>query len=87
MHQGRRGAPALVFDLMEPNRPRTDAAVLRFALSETFTGADFLLRSDGVVRLAPQLARRVCQLVGSSDKSRARGNLARRNVTAFRMGN
>jgi CRISP-associated protein Cas1 len=65
MHQGRRGAPALIFDLMEPNRPKVDAAVLGFALSEGFTGADFLLRSDGVVRLAPQLARRVCQFVAA----------------------
>ena len=35
MHQGRRGAPALIFDLMEPNRPKVDAAVLAFALRET----------------------------------------------------
>jgi CRISPR-associated protein Cas1 len=62
MHQGYQGSPALVFDLMEPHRPKVDAAVLAFALSETFTGADFVIRSDGVVRLAPQLARRICQL-------------------------
>jgi CRISP-associated protein Cas1 len=66
MHQGRRGAPALVFDLMEPRRPKVDAAVLAFATSETLTAADFAIRSDGVVRLAPQLARRVCQLVAGS---------------------
>jgi CRISPR/Cas system-associated endonuclease Cas1 len=60
INQGRRGAPAFVFDLMEPNRPKVDAAVLRFALSETFTATDFLLRSDGVVRLGPRLARQVC---------------------------
>jgi CRISPR-associated protein Cas1 len=63
MHHGYRGSPALVFDLMEPRRPKVDAAVLAFALSETFNGADFVIRSDGVVRLAPQVARRVCQLV------------------------
>jgi CRISPR-associated protein Cas1 len=66
MHHGHNGSPALVFDLMEPHRPKTDAAVLAFAFSETFTGADFVIRSDGVVRLAPQLARRVCQLVSCS---------------------
>ena len=65
MHHGYQGSPALVFDLMEPRRPQADAAVLGFALSETFSGADFVIRSDGVVRLAPQLARRVCQLVSS----------------------
>ena len=63
MHHGYNGSPALVFDLMEPHRPRVDAAVLAFSLSETFSGADFVIRSDGVVRLAPQLARRICQLV------------------------
>jgi hypothetical protein len=52
----------LVFDLMEPRRPKVDAAVLAFAPSETFTGADFVIRSNGVVRLAPQLARRVGQI-------------------------
>jgi CRISPR/Cas system-associated endonuclease Cas1 len=62
MHHGYQGSPALVFDLMEPCRPKVDAAVLALALSETFSGADFVIRSDGVVRLAPQLARRVCQL-------------------------
>ncbi len=59
LHSGFRGSPALVLDLMEPLRPVVDAAVLRFALSETFSGADFVLRSDGVCRLNPQLARRV----------------------------
>jgi CRISPR-associated endonuclease Cas1 len=62
MHNGYQGSPAWVFDLMEPSRPKVDAAVLRFALAETFSPADFVLRADGVVRLAPQLARRVCQL-------------------------
>jgi hypothetical protein len=47
---------------MEERRPKVDAAVLAFALSETFSGADFVIRLDGVVRLAPQLARRVCYI-------------------------
>jgi CRISPR/Cas system-associated endonuclease Cas1 len=63
MHNGYQSSSALVFDLMEPYRPKVDAAVLAFALSEPFVGADFVIRSDGVVRLALQLARRVCQLV------------------------
>lgn len=63
MHNGYKGSPALVFDLMEPRRPKVDAAVLGFAMAETFSGADFLIRSDGVLRLPPQLANRVCQLV------------------------
>jgi hypothetical protein len=74
IHHGYHGSPALVFDLMESHRPKLDAAVLAFALSETFTGADFAIRSDGVVRLAPQLARWVCQLVAGSDSFVARAN-------------
>lgn len=62
LHSGYREAPALVLDLMEPLRPMVDAAVLRFALGETFSGADFVLRRDGVCRLNPQLARRVAQI-------------------------
>jgi CRISP-associated protein Cas1 len=63
LHNSYQGSPALVFDLMEPSRPKVDAAILAFALAERFSPADFVIRSDGVVRLAPQLARRVCQLV------------------------
>jgi CRISP-associated protein Cas1 len=73
MHHGYHGSPALVFDLMEPNRPKVDAAVLAVALAETFSAADFLMRSDGVVRMAPQLARRVCQLVDSPDSRGSEG--------------
>jgi CRISP-associated protein Cas1 len=62
MHHDRQDTQAFVYDLIEPRRPIADAAVLRFVLSTPFTGADFVLRSDGVCRLAPQLARRVAKL-------------------------
>lgn len=62
-HHGDQGSPAYVFDLMEPYRPKIDRAVLEFALSETFSVADFVLRSDGVCRLSPALAARIVQLV------------------------
>lgn len=65
LHSGFRGSPALVLDLMEPLRPVVDAAVLKFARGETFSGADFVLRSDGVCRLNPQLARKVAQLANA----------------------
>lgn len=63
MHHGYKDSPAYVFDLMEPERPKVDAAVLKFVAKHEFSAADFTLRSDGVVRLSPQLARRVCALV------------------------
>jgi CRISPR-associated protein Cas1 len=63
MHHGFKDSPAYVFDLMEPERPKVDAAILSFVTACEFSAADFTLRSDGVVRLSPQLARRVCALV------------------------
>ena len=62
VHHDRQDTQAFVYDLIEPRRPVADAAVLKFVLSTPFTGADFVLRSDGVCRLAPQLARRVAKL-------------------------
>jgi len=55
MHYERDAAPAFVFDVMEPERPKVDKAVLAFLRTE----ADFTIRGDGVVRLNPELARRV----------------------------
>ena len=34
MHYDRDAAPAFVFDVMEPERPKVDRAVLRFLKSE-----------------------------------------------------
>jgi len=61
MHHDRDDTQAFVYDLIEPRRPIVDAAVLAFVRGTPFTGADFVLRNDGVCRLAPQLARRVAQ--------------------------
>jgi CRISPR-associated protein Cas1 len=44
---------------MEPERPKADRAVLEFAKGHVFDPTDFVIRSDGVVRLNPQLARMV----------------------------
>jgi CRISPR-associated protein Cas1 len=56
MHHAQRRAPAYVFDLMEPERPKVDAALLSFVQAETFSGADFVITNDGTCRLGPQLA-------------------------------
>jgi hypothetical protein len=53
---GYKGSPLFVFDLMEPRRAKVDALV-RDLHYQIRSAADFVLRSDGVVRLAPQLAR------------------------------
>jgi len=62
MHEGRDGSSKFVFDLMEPERPKVDRAVLDFVKTTVFDPADFTIRSDGVVRLNPQLARYVAGL-------------------------
>ena len=54
---------AFVFDVMEPARPIVDAAVLKFLSRTELKGPDFVIRADGVCRLAPQLARQLCQHV------------------------
>ena len=69
MHYDQDYAPAFVFDMMEPERPKVDRAVLAFLKSEALHPADFTIREDGVVRLNPELARRVSGLA-------ARGALA-----------
>ncbi len=57
--------PGYAIDLMEPQRPKVDRVVLQLVREETFSGADFLLQSDGVVRLGTEFARR---LVGELTK-------------------
>jgi CRISP-associated protein Cas1 len=62
MHYERDGSPAFVFDLMEPERPKVDRAVLSFPKSEALYPEDFTIKEDGVVRLNPELARHVAGL-------------------------
>jgi CRISPR-associated protein Cas1 len=62
MHEGRDGSSKFVFDLMEPERPKVDREVLDFVRATVFDPADFTIRSDGVVRVNPQLTRHVTNL-------------------------
>jgi CRISP-associated protein Cas1 len=57
MHEGSDGSSKFIFDLMEPERPRVDRAVLDFVKGHVFDPADFVIRSDGVCRLNPEMAR------------------------------
>ena len=63
MHHTRPDFPAYIYDLIEPERPMVDAAVIGFAKNRKFSGTDFMLRSDGVCRLSPQLAKRIVGLL------------------------
>jgi CRISPR-associated protein Cas1 len=65
MYEGRDGSSKFVFDLMEPERPRADRAVLDFVKSHVFDPADFVIRTDGVCRLNPEMARMVVAKVSA----------------------
>jgi CRISP-associated protein Cas1 len=59
MHEGSGGSSKFIFDLMDPERPRDDRAMLDFVKSHVFDPADFIIRGDGVCRLNPEMARMV----------------------------
>lgn len=63
MHEGSDGSAAFVFDLMEPHRPQVDRKILEFLKGHVFDPADFVIRSDGVSRLNPEMARHVASIV------------------------
>jgi len=69
LHTYNVDRPALVFDLMEPQRPIVDRKVLEFVQAHTFHPADFTIRSDGVCRLNPELARLVVRQTTDSQTS------------------
>jgi CRISP-associated protein Cas1 len=52
-----------MFDLMEPERPAVDRKVLEFVSGHVFDPADFVIRTDGVCRLNPEMAKCVVRLV------------------------
>jgi CRISP-associated protein Cas1 len=58
----REGSRPFAFDMMEPERPKVDRAVLDFVKVTVFDPADFTIRNHGVVRLNPHLARHVVGL-------------------------
>jgi CRISPR-associated protein Cas1 len=78
--QGRR--PALVFDLMEPLRPKVDRMVLAFVREHTFSPVDFVVGPTGVCRIHPQLARRVTELLTTRGSVDTTVRQAERELTA-----
>jgi CRISPR/Cas system-associated endonuclease Cas1 len=65
MHHSRPDFPVYVYDLIEPERPKVDSAVIGFAQSRKFSGADFELQKEMVCRLAQQLACAVASVVSA----------------------
>jgi CRISPR-associated protein Cas1 len=62
LHTPRPGRAALVYDLMEPFRPKVDRSMLDFVRSQTFSPTDFVVQANGTCRLHPQLAQQVARL-------------------------
>lgn len=63
LHAFEKYRAALVCDLMEPMRPVVDRMVLGFVQSVTFKRSDFTIRSDGVCRLNPEMARHIVKVL------------------------
>jgi len=61
MFERSDGSSKCIFDLMQPERPKMDRAMLTFLKSEALHPSDFTIREDGAVRLNPELARRVAR--------------------------
>ncbi|RYG87942.1 MAG: CRISPR-associated endonuclease Cas1 [Alphaproteobacteria bacterium] len=68
MHSGKRGNPAFILDLIEPERPRIDDMILAFVAQHTFSGADFVIRDNGGCRLSPQLAKYVVAMLSKGGR-------------------
>lgn len=71
MHASKPDRDAFVLDLMEPMRPIVDRKVLEFVQTNTFHPADFTIRSDGVCRLNPEMARSVVSMLVSTTEQMA----------------
>ena len=56
LHARRPGRVALVYDLMEPLRPKVDQEVLRFVQKHILSPGDFVMADNGACRLHPRLA-------------------------------
>lgn len=66
VHTRRRSSygpprPGFAIDIMEPMRPKVDRMILKLVAEETFSGADFDLQTDGVVRINPELVKSIMQ--------------------------
>ncbi|MBI4696054.1 MAG: CRISPR-associated endonuclease Cas1 [Gammaproteobacteria bacterium] len=61
LHSDSDGRPSLVYDLMEPLRPKVDEQVLTWVMAQKWRRTDFVVDAEGVVRLHSALARVVVQ--------------------------
>jgi len=71
LHACRPGRAALVYDLMEPLRPRVDRLVLDFLRSHTFSPRDFVLTA-GWCLPSPSAARTTSAVLDGGGHDRPR---------------
>ena len=69
LHARRPGRVALVYDLMEPLRPRVDHGVLEFVQKHIFSPGDFVMTNSGACRLHSQMAGFVAALRADIEKT------------------
>ena len=61
LHADLEGRPSLVYDLIEPLRPVMDSQLLTWAQYQKWRRGDFVVDSEGCVRMHPAVARAVLQ--------------------------
>lgn len=61
LHTCRPGRMALIYDLMEPLRPKVDCSVLNFVRSQIFTPQDFLVTERGACRMNTSMVNRMLE--------------------------
>lgn len=59
LHAMKHDRPSLIFDLIEPLRPKLDRRLVEFIRSSTFSKGDFTISMQGACKLNPQSARRI----------------------------
>jgi CRISP-associated protein Cas1 len=65
MHEGSDGSSKFIFDLMEPERPKIDRAVLDFVNGMFSIQPILSFTPDGVCQLNPEMARTVVARVST----------------------
>ena len=61
LHYDQQSRHSFALDLMEPGRPAIEAQLVGLLDSHAFRRSDFTQEPDGNVRIAPELARQLCQ--------------------------
>ncbi|HEY3375346.1 MAG TPA: CRISPR-associated endonuclease Cas1 [Candidatus Aquicultor sp.] len=63
MHADRSNRTSLVFDLMEPIRPKVDVLLLDWFMQQTFEPKDFFETREGVCRISQDISKEIIPLL------------------------